>query len=173
MRRRNWVSDDEVPADLDPAPQLDPGIPVPDFELLEAASRVLPALITEAFPRHDQGGDILSPEVRWRSLRDFICREVMFFDNSCADHRRCRSSGVRSCCSAGGATRETLSRSETVSPGARSSPHRCSVGAHRLTIFDVPMVRRGEGTVPRSEAVCPGTRHFTLPSRGSTLPDKL
>ena len=61
LRRRNWVSDDEVPADLDPAPQLDPGIPVPDFELLEAASRVLPALITEAFPRHDQGVTFCHP----------------------------------------------------------------------------------------------------------------
>lgn len=32
-----------------PAPQLDSGIPVPDFELPEVASRVLPVLITEAF----------------------------------------------------------------------------------------------------------------------------
>lgn len=35
----------------------------------------------------------LSLEARWRSLRDSICREVMFFDTSCAGHRRCRSSG--------------------------------------------------------------------------------
>ena len=80
----------------------------------------------------------LSLEARWRSLRDSICREVMFFDTSCAGHRRCRSSGVCSCCSAGGATRGTLSRKQSLQRRSRSTP--LFRGSTPLTIFDAPAV---------------------------------
>lgn len=92
---RNWVSNDEVPADLDPALQSsprrlslesgEPGTPVLDpapQHLIEPPKRCIPSVVgtaTEAFPRHDQGeSTILSPGARWRSSRDPICRGVMF-----------------------------------------------------------------------------------------------